>query len=67
MIQSTKLTSANELETDHNKDIISIRHPSRDEIADIVMSKFKNSGDHVTINETIASAIVEIVETNEKL
>ena len=41
MIQSTKLTSANELETDHNKDIISIRHPSRDEIADIVMSKFK--------------------------
>lgn len=67
MMQSTKLTSTNELETDHNKDIISIRNLSRDEIADIVMSKFKNSGDHVTINEAIASAIVEIVETNEKL
>ena len=67
MMQSTKLKSANELETDHNKDTISIRNLSRDEIADIVVSKFKNSDDHATINETIASAIVEIVETNEKL
>lgn len=67
MTQSIKLTSANELETDHNKDLISTRNLSRDEIADILVDKFKKSGDHVTINEAIASVIAEIVETNEKL
>ena len=66
MTQSTKLTSANELETDHNKDLISIRNLSRDEIVDIAVNKFKQLDDHVTINESIASAIVEIVEVNEK-
>ena len=67
MTQSIKLTSANELETDHSKDLISTRNLSRDEIADIVVSRFKKSGDHATINEAIAPVIVEIAETNEKL
>lgn len=67
MTQSTKLTSANELETDHGKDLISIRHLSRDEIVDIAVNKFKQSGDHAVIDEDIISAAVEIVETNEKL
>ena len=67
MTQSTKLTSANELETDHNKDLISIRNLSRDEIVDIAVNKFKQSDDHAVIDEDIISAVVEIVETNEKL
>ena len=67
MMQSTKLTTSDERQVDENKDLISTRNLSRDEIADILVDKFKKSGDHATINEAIASAIVEIVETNEKL
>ena len=67
MTKSTKPTTTNECRTDENKDFISIRNLSRDEIVDIAVNKFKQLDDHVTINESIASAIVEIVETNEKL
>ena len=67
MTKSTKPTTTNECRTDENKDLISIRHLSRDEIVDIAVNKFKQSDDHAVIDEDIISAVVEIVETNEKL
>ena len=66
MTKSTKPTT-DACRDDENKDLISIRNLSRDEIVDITVNKFKQLDDHVTINEAIASAIVEIVEANEKL
>ena len=66
MTKSTKPTT-DACRDDENKDLISIRNLSRDEIADIAVNKFKQLDDHATINEAIASAIVEIVEANEKL
>ena len=67
MTKSTKPTTTNECRADENKDFISIRNLSRDEIVDISVSKFKQSDDHAVIDEDIISAIVKIVETNEKL
>lgn len=66
MTKSTKPTT-DACRDDENKDLISIRNLSRDEIVDIAVNKFKQLDDHATINEAIASAIVEIVEANEKL
>lgn len=66
MTKSAKST-INACRADENKDLISIRNLSRDEIVDIAVDKFKQLDDHVTINEAIASVIVEIVEANEKL